>query len=74
MQMKDLYVMGSPIVIHSGREPGIRVPRLESIFGWIGEGRITPYMSHTFRLTEYRQAMHAKLRSEGNGNCVLHPN
>lgn len=66
MQMKGLYVMGSLMVIHSGREPGIRVPRLESIFRSIGESRITPYVSHTFPLTEYRQAMHAKLSGEGN--------
>jgi hypothetical protein len=25
-------------------------PRLESIFRWVGEGRITPYVSHTFPL------------------------
>jgi NADPH:quinone reductase len=74
MQMKGLYVMGSPMVIHSGREPDIRLPRLESIFKWVGEGRITPYVSHTFPLAEYRRAMHAKLSGEGNGNCVLHPN
>lgn len=73
MQMKGLYVMGSPMVIHSGREPAIRVPRLESIFKWVGEGRITPYVSHTFPLAEYKRAMHAKLIGEGNGNCVLHP-
>jgi NADPH:quinone reductase len=74
MQMKGLYVMGSPMVIHSGREPGIRAPRLESIFKWVGEGRITPYVSHTYPLAEYRQAMHAKLIGKVNGNCVLHPN
>ena len=71
--MKGLYVMGSPMVIHSGREPAIRVPRLESIFNWVGEGRITPYVSHTFPLAEYKRALHAKLSGEGNGNCVLHP-
>lgn len=73
MQMKGLYVMGSPMVIHSGREPAIRVPRLESLFQWVGEGRITPYVSHTFPLAAYKRALHAKLLGEGNGNCVLHP-
>jgi NADPH:quinone reductase len=29
MQTKGLYIMGSPVVIHSGREPEIRVPRLD---------------------------------------------
>ena len=72
--MKGLYVVGSPMVIHSGREPGIRVPRLESIFKWVGEGRSTPYVSDTFPLAEYRGAMHTKLIRAGNGNCLLHPN
>jgi len=62
------------MVIHSGREPEIRVPRLESIFKWVGEERITPYVSDIFPLTEYRQAMNAKLTGKLNGNCVLHPN
>jgi NADPH2:quinone reductase len=73
MQMKGLYVMGSPMVIHSSREPEIRVPRLESIFKWIGEGRITPYVSDAFPLTEYGRAMHAKLDGQLIGNSVLHP-
>jgi NADPH:quinone reductase-like Zn-dependent oxidoreductase len=74
MQMKGLYVMGSPMVIHSGREPATRVPRLESIFKWVGEGRVTHYVSHTFSLAAYRRAMHAKLIGKVNGNCALHPN
>ena len=73
MQMKGLYIMGSPMVIHSGREPEIRVPRLEKIFKWVGEGRITPFVSDTFPLAEYKEAMRAKLIGKGNGNCVLHP-
>jgi NADPH:quinone reductase-like Zn-dependent oxidoreductase len=73
MQMKGLYVMGSPMVIHSGREPEIRVPRLESIFKWVVEGRITPYVSDTFPFTEYRRAMHAKLSGQVIGNSVVHP-
>lgn len=73
MQMKGLYVMGSPMAIHSGREPAIRIPRLESIFKWVREGRITPFVSHTFPIAEYKRAMHAKLIGEVNGGCVLHP-
>jgi len=74
MQMKGLYVMGSPMVIHSGREPATRVPRLESIFRWVGEGRVTHYVSHTFSLAAYGRAMHSKLIGKVNGNCALHPN
>ena len=73
MQMKGLYVMGSPMVIHSGREPAIRVPRLESIFKWVGEGRISPYVSDSFPLADYKRAMRAKLLGGATGNCVLHP-
>jgi NADPH:quinone reductase len=72
MQMKGLYVMGSPMVIHSGRDPSIRVPRLESIFKWVSEGAITPFVSHTFPVTDYREAMLAKLNGDVNGGCVLH--
>lgn len=73
MQMKGLFVMGSPMVIHSGREPQIRPPRLEAILRWVGEGRITPFVSHAFPITRYREAMHAKLSGAVNGGCVLHP-
>lgn len=71
MQMKGLYVMGSPMVIHSTRSPEIRPPRLEAIFKWVAEGKITPYVSHTFPFSDYRRAMHAKLSGEVNGGCVL---
>jgi NADPH:quinone reductase len=71
MQMKGLSGMGSPLVSHSGREPALRGPRLASLFKWVGEGRITPSVSHTFPLAEYKRAMHAKLSGAGNGNCVL---
>jgi pimeloyl-ACP methyl ester carboxylesterase len=72
LQMKGLFVMGSPMVIHSGREPAIRIPRLERIFEWVGEGRITPRVSDTFLLAEYRRAMHARLTGKLVGNCLLH--
>lgn len=73
MQMKGLYVMGSPMVIHSGREPQIRVPRLAKIFEWVSAGLITPYVSHVYALSDFKQAMFAKAAGEVNGGCVLHP-
>ena len=71
IQMKGLHVMGAPMVIHSTREPGIRAPRLAKIFQWLGEKRITPFVSHAFPISDYRRAMHAKLAGEVNGGCVL---
>jgi precorrin-6Y C5,15-methyltransferase (decarboxylating) CbiT subunit len=44
------------------------------IYKWVGEGRITPHVSDTFPLAEYRRAMHAKLVGQVIGNCMLHPN
>jgi len=73
MQMKGLFVMGSPMVIHSGRDPSIRVPRLEAIFRWASEGQLTPFVSHSFPFADYAGAMHAKLSGGVNGGCVLHP-
>lgn len=73
MQMKGLYVMGSPMVIHSGREPSIRPPRLEKIFEWAREGRITPHVSDAYPLADYRAAMHAKRAGKTSGNSVLRP-
>jgi NADPH:quinone reductase len=64
--------MGSPMVIHSGRDPAIRIPRLESIFGRVAEGQITPSVSDVYDLADFRVAMHAKMRGRGSGHCVLH--
>lgn len=73
MMMKGLYVMGSPMVIHGGRDPVMRAGRLEKIFQWVAEGRISPFVSHTYPLEQFRDAMRAKLSGEVNGGCVLHP-
>ncbi|WP_161316038.1 NADPH:quinone oxidoreductase family protein [Sneathiella litorea] len=73
MQMKGLFVMGSPMVIHSGRDPSIRVPRLESIFKWATDGLLTPFVSHSFTMEDYKRAMYAKISGEVNGGCVLNP-
>jgi NADPH2:quinone reductase len=72
IQMKGLHVMGSPMVIHSEREPDIRIPRLASIFQWVEEGLVRPYESDVVHFTNYKQAMHAKLRGDYVGNPVFH--
>ena len=73
MQMKGLFVMGSPMIIHSDRDPSIRIPRLKTILNWAHDGRLTPYVSHAYLLKDYKRAMYAKISGEVNGGCVLNP-
>ncbi|WP_288903554.1 NADPH:quinone oxidoreductase family protein [uncultured Sneathiella sp.] len=73
MQMKGLFVMGSPMIIHSDRDPSIRIPRLESVFKWASDGLLTPVVSHSYPLEDYKRAMYAKISGEVNGGCVLNP-
>ena len=73
IQMKGLYVMGSPMVIHSERDMSIRTERLARINAWATEGRITPYVSHACSLDDFRDGMRARLKGAVTGGCVLHP-
>ena len=36
-------------------------------------GKLTPHVSHTFPLAEFKDAMRAKWNGEVIGGCVLHP-
>jgi NADPH2:quinone reductase len=40
---------------------------------WAEEGKIRPYVSHTFPLTAFKDAMRAKWNGEIIGGCVVHP-
>lgn len=73
MQMKGLHVMGSPMVIHSGREPAIRPPRIAAVVDWVSRGLIDPYVSHTYPLASLREAATAKLNGQVSGGCVVNP-
>lgn len=73
MQMKGLYVMGSPMAIHTSRDRSIRPERLAKVYAWAAEGRITPYVSHTYSLDNYKDAMRARLKGAVIGGCVLNP-
>ncbi len=73
MQMKGLYVMGSPMVIHSQRDMSIRTERLSKIMQWVAAGQITPYVSHAYPLENFREAMTAKIKGAVTGGCVLNP-
>ena len=74
MQMKGLYVMGSPWLSIPGLSPASACPVWKaSSNGW-AKVESRPICQIRFLSPEYRQALHAKLNGEGDGNCVLHPN
>jgi NADPH2:quinone reductase len=73
IMMKGLDVLGSPMVIGTLNNPAIRAPRLNQVMQWAADGQITPYVSHTFELADYKQAMLAKWHGKVSGGCVLHP-
>lgn len=73
IQMKSLSVLGCPSAISAARDPAMRASRLATILAWAGEGKIRPYVSNTYTLDDYKDAMLARWRGEVAGGCVLHP-
>ena len=73
IMMKGLDVLGCPTVISTVHDMTLRPPRLEKITEWVESGKIRPYVSHVFPLTEYKEAMRAKWNGEVIGGCALHP-
>jgi NADPH2:quinone reductase len=73
IQMKGLYVMGSPMVIHTERDMSIRAERLARIDAWAAEGRIKPHVSSAWPLENFRDGMRARLKGLVTGGCVLNP-
>lgn len=73
MQMKGLYVMGSPMVIHTFRDPSIRPPRTAAILDWVAQGLVTPFVSHRYPLARIRDAGLARLAGDVTGGCVVEP-
>ena len=73
MMMKGLSVLGSPTVLSTLHDPSIRAPRLAQIMKWVEAGKIHPYVSHVFPLSEFKEAMRAKWTGAVVGGCVLHP-
>ena len=73
IMMKGLDVLGCPTAISTSQDPSIRAPRLAQILAWAGEGKISPHVSHVFRLAEIHAAMRAKWTGEVIGGCVVHP-
>ena len=73
IMMKSLDVLGCPTAISTAMDPSSRPPRLTQILAWAEEGKIHPYVSHRFPLTEYKAALRAKWAGEVTGAAVLHP-
>jgi len=71
--IKGLKVLGSPMVIATQNDPSIRMQRLADIFQWVEEGKITPYVSHTFLLTDVKEAMRAKWNGKIIGGAAIRP-
>ena len=45
----------------------IRAPRLAQILAWAEEGKIHPYVSHTFPLSDWKNALRAKWNGDVTG-------
>ena len=71
--MKGLDVLGCPTAISTVNDPSIREARLAELWRWAEEGKLRPYVSHAFPLSEFKEAMRAKWRGDITGGCVLHP-
>jgi NADPH2:quinone reductase len=71
--IKGLKVLGSPMVIATQNNPSIRTKRLTDISQWVEEGKITPYVSHTFSLADVKEAMRAKWNGEIIGGAAIRP-
>lgn len=73
IQMKSLSVLGCPSAIAVSKDPSIRQSRLDLIFQWAEEGKIRPFVSHTYPIADYKKALLARWKGEVTGGCVVHP-
>ena len=73
IMMKGLKVMGCPTVISTQHDASIRPKRLEAIMQWVESGQLKPYISHTYSLSDIKEAMKAKWKGDIIGGCVVHP-
>jgi NADPH:quinone reductase len=73
MMMKSLDVLGCPMAISTAMDPSTRAPRLKQVLAWAQDGRIQPFVSHVFPMSDVKSALRAKWNGEVTGGCVLHP-
>lgn len=72
IMMKSLQVLGCPSVIAAQKDPTLRPIRVKDIFDWVAEGKIKPHISHTFQLSDIKNALLAKWNGKiiGGGNVI----
>ena len=72
IMMKSLQVLGCPSVIAAQKDPTLRTKRVKDIFDWVAEGKIKPHISHTFPLSDIKNALLAKWNGKiiGGGTVV----
>jgi NADPH2:quinone reductase len=73
IMMKGLDVLGCPTVISTVHDPSLRPPRLAQILAWAERGEVRPYVSRTYPLSAFKEALRAKWNGEVIGGCALHP-
>ena len=73
IMMKGLQVLGCPSVIAAQKDPTIRPERVKAIFQWVAEGKISPYVSHTFPLSDLKNAFKAKWKGQIIGGGAVRP-
>ena len=73
IMMKGLDVLGCPTVISTVMNPSIRKARFERLWSWAESGALKPYVSKTFPLADFKDAMRAKWNGEIVGGCCVRP-
>ncbi len=73
IMMKGLKVLGCPSVIAAQHDPSIRTKRVQDILQWVEEGKITPFVSHVFPLSNIKDAMKAKWNGQIIGGGAVRP-
>jgi len=73
IMMKSLQVLGCPSVIAAQKNPELRTERVKDIFQWVADGKIKPFISHTFPLSDLKNALTAKWNGEIIGCAAVHP-
>lgn len=61
--------MGCPAVITVERSPHLREPRKSHILEWAAAGKITPFVSKVFTMSQAGEA----LRARWDGGVAFHP-
>ena len=71
MLIKGLDVLGCPTVIASARNEKVRGERVTEILKWAEDGRLTPFVSQTFSMDRFADAMLAKWQGRIVGGCAI---